>query len=294
VKFVGGSLTGFIKAQPTFWSATCPDIRKVITSVNRALRERPLRVPLRSENRLIAGPLGTAIDYYVGWSAGETLHQQVVRVSNLSPDARAISKHIAATLIGLRSNTSLSRKDEAQLGRACLVLAQLESAYRTGNTLFIPSATELRTNDRAPFDRWLVRQINAPLIEEWTALAEQVKALSIPLRGAVYNPVFGGYGLITGSDGDLLVNETLYDIKCSVDGFDGDAVRQLLGYCALSILNNRSLAIQRVGLISIRRGFVWQADVESLCWTVGATSLARLTDALRQFVKPRRGRTSER
>lgn len=117
------------------------------------------------------------------------------------------------------------------------------------------------------------------------------------MRGAVYNPIFGGYPpLITGSDGDLFVDNTLYEVKCSAEGFDGAAIRQLLGYCVLNVLNSRGLYIEKIGLMNLRRRFIWADSVETVCVAIGAGSLSRLTEEMRRLLdRPRpqrRGSTS--
>jgi len=287
--FVSGSLTAFVEARRDFWNEVCPDTRKLIDPINRSLRESPLRVPLRPENRSFAGLLGTATDYYMGWLAGETLEKQISRASGVSRDARVIADHLVIRFKALRAKERLSHFEEEYLGRACLVLAQLESAYRTGNRRFIPAVTVLEAsagaNEEERFDLWLCRQTQGPLLEEWLMLADQAKRLPLPLRHVVYNPVFGRYGAISGSDGDLLVDGTLYELKCSVDGFDGDAIRQLLGYCSLNILNDRGFSIHSVGFVNLRRGFVWAKEVEAVCSSVGATNLSHLTDAIKSILK---------
>lgn len=287
--FVSGSLIAFVEARRDFWNELCPDTRKLVELINRSLRTSPLRAPLRPENRSVAGPLGTATDYYMGWLTGETLEKQVVCMSGVSRDARVIADHLAIRFRVLRAKERLSRSEKEHLGRACLALAQLESAYRAGNRRFIPSMTGLEAsagaNEAERFDLWLRRQIQTPLLEEWLMLADRAEKLPLLLRHVVYNPVFGRYGAINGSDGDLLVDGTLYELKCSVDGFEGDAIRQLLGYCSLNILNDRSFAIHSVGLVNLRRGFVWAKEVEAVCSSVGARSLSHLVSAMKSTLK---------
>lgn len=289
MKLIAGSLTTFIKRNRDFWNAVCPDISKTLTIVNQELRASPVLVPMAIENRPFAGPLGTAVDYYIGWTAGALLLEQAKRIATpLTEDARMITALVASHLDRLRKKkAALSRIELERLGRLCLVLAQMESAYRTGNRQFIPPAAGLKiagtwacTDERV--GAWLAERVPAGRVAEWLALAEQVRRLPISWRGAIYNPVFGGYRLIRGADGDLIVNGVLYEVKCSVDTFDGDAIRQLLGYCVLNILNERGLAISRIGLINVRRRFVWSEDVEAVCRAVGASRLSRLTVAMKQ------------
>ena len=229
-----GALTTFIKNHRDFWNVTCPDLSKALKVVNNGLRALPLRVPLGTENRAVAGPLGTAVDYYIGWMTGASLLDQTERMAKLNEDARLITGLVSARLVTLRNKARLSSPELENLGQLSLVLAHVESAFRTGNRLFIPPTAGLkhpknRTTGDATFDAWLREQAPAGRVAEWLALAEQVRALPILWRGAIYNPVFGGYPpLITGSDGDLFTEGTLYDAKCSMDTFDGDAIRQLL------------------------------------------------------------------
>jgi hypothetical protein len=57
-----GPLTTFIKRYRDFWNELRLDLSETLTVVNDGLRAIPLPVLLASENRAIAGTLGTAVE----------------------------------------------------------------------------------------------------------------------------------------------------------------------------------------------------------------------------------------
>lgn len=123
-----GPLTTFIKSYRDFWNDICPNVAKLLKVVNQGLRASPLRVPLAAENRSIAGPLGTAVDYYVGWTTGAALLDQAERMAKLNEDARIITGLVATRLLALRNKPQLLPAEMEHLGCLCLVLAQRAGA----------------------------------------------------------------------------------------------------------------------------------------------------------------------
>ncbi|RME19757.1 MAG: hypothetical protein D6806_17725 [Deltaproteobacteria bacterium] len=98
----------------------------------------------------------------------------------------------------------------------------------------------------------------------------------------IYNPIFGGYGHIIGSDGDLFADGTLFEIKTTIKkGITSQYVRQLLSYVALNRLKSVVPPIERIGIIMPRQGMSWTAPVLEVCSGAGIGDVTRLTRAIK-------------
>ncbi len=75
------------------------------------------------------------------------------------------------------------------------------------------------------------------------------------------HPRFDGCGLLAPSRGDLLVGETLYEVKAVDQGFRQPHVRQLVIYCALNSAHPQH-EIRAIGLINPKRGTYFRSDLE--------------------------------
>jgi hypothetical protein len=79
----------------------------------------------------------------------------------------------------------------------------------------------------------------------------------------VPRPSFAGCGLLSACEGDLLIGQTLYEVKAVGRGFHQPDVRQLVIYCALNFAAPR-YDIRQVGLINPRQGTFFCSDLEWL------------------------------
>jgi len=96
----------------------------------------------------------------------------------------------------------------------------------------------------------------------------------LPREASVhYNPAFGcPPGQHVGADGELLVGETLWDLKVTKLPLIRDQLWQLLGYAALDRLHgNRRIA--KVGLYNPRFRHAWSVNVETFVQHLGGASL---------------------
>ena len=80
--------------------------------------------------------------------------------------------------------------------------------------------------------------------------------LLVPEKRAFLNPTFDkGSDLVSGADADLVIDDTLIDIKTTKsDSFTQDMYNQLLGYYALSSFKNDLDGITRMGIYFSRYG----------------------------------------
>lgn len=296
---MSGSLTWFVANHRDFWNRATPYTSKVIAEVNALQKQHKLLVPLAKENRPYAGEIGLAVDYTIGaFYDREALVQisarQVLTFRETKPFWRFALQFLLFRCIDEIDDPSLVRSNSKGrcMGGILLLGARGENAFRTGDASVLPDTSGIGALDpkKATFkqiETWVLKRIPSTEINEWLEITQRLATLtqlSDGDRSGLYNPVFGQCGIISGSDGDLIVNDTLYEIKClSGDyGFKGDHLRQVLGYCALNVLNGLNLPINRVGLVNPRRGFAWSEDLGDVAKAVGAGSFRAFVEKFRK------------
>lgn len=77
----------------------------------------------------------------------------------------------------------------------------------------------------------------------------------------VLSPVFPGCGFLNECEGDLLVGDTLFELKAGDRNFSIVDVRQLLVYAALNYIAGNKYEIHQMGLVNPRRCVEWKADL---------------------------------
>ena len=80
-------------------------------------------------------------------------------------------------------------------------------------------------------------------------------------------PEFPGCGIVDTCYGDVLIGETLFEIKAGDRLFRSIDVRQLLTYLALNHASGKYL-IRRAGLVNPRVGVSTELDIDELCYQV--------------------------
>ena len=130
-----------------------------------------------------------------------------------------------------------------------LILATLDLVIRTGRPYPMPAVT---TND----------------LDDMESLYGTMKdsGLLCPKERAFLNPTFGpGSALVGGADADLIIDDTLIDIKTTKsDSFTQDMYNQLLGYYALSTLGDGFGGITRMGIYFSRYGTLHAVPVPGM------------------------------
>ena len=74
-------------------------------------------------------------------------------------------------------------------------------------------------------------------------------------------PVFAGCGYISASEGDVLLKNTLYEVKTVDRPFRSVDIRQLISYAAMNSVS-KQFVIERIGIINPRRGTRCDLDIE--------------------------------
>jgi len=272
------------------WGAFLPGTSPVVRQVNQG-RPGDLRVPPSAwtEAGRQFGVMGTAFDYLVGslW-AGCSLspvfarvHAVGIQTEQLQPVTHALehllNKELANARAGLRTEC------QEDFFRGLGLLAQLDAMFRAPVE---PPAWVLNAGKDIAASGRLRRALREHYPND---MAAELRALfaatceDLPREASVhYNPAFGcPPGLEhVGADGDLLVGETLWDLKVSKSPFTRDQIWQLLGYAALDRLHG-DRRIAKVGLYNPRFRHAWSLDVETYVQRLGGASLDRFCEWFR-------------
>ncbi len=74
------------------------------------------------------------------------------------------------------------------------------------------------------------------------------------------NPTFEkGSGIVGGADADVVIGNTLIDIKTNRDfKLERQDLNQVIGYCLLAILGKLDIQIKNIGIYYARYGYLWQ------------------------------------
>ena len=128
-----------------------------------------------------------------------------------------------------------------ELIKSTLDLATLDLIVRTGRMFPMPSATE---DDIADMENLFHTMMDSGLLR--------------PKRRAFLNPTFGkGSALVGGADADLIIDDTLIDIKTTKsNSFTQNMYNQLLGYYALSTFRDEFSKITHLGIYFSRYGVI--------------------------------------
>jgi hypothetical protein len=158
----------------------------------------------------------------------------------------------------------LGDEEERLLDTYCVVLAQLESVYRTRGE-WVPQLPLLKTGSARPQDEPLLALAPTSAVEDVVNLSRSTDAAFGDLIGPVVsgaltyhpNPVFAGSHAIGGADADFIIEGTIFELK-TTKSFNIPAIRkallQLLGYCLLDY--DDQYDIRKVGLYFSRQGWV--------------------------------------
>lgn len=233
--------------------------------------------------------MGTAFDYLIGtlWAdrglatVFARVHTVALRTEQLQPVAHTLQRLLSKELPNVRAGLKAERQEDFFRGLG--LLAQLDAMSRS---LAEPPAWVLDAGEDIAASGRLRRALREHYPND---MASELRALfdatcdDLPRAGSVhYNPTFGcPSGLEqVGADGDLLVGETLWDLKVSKLPFTRDQLWQLLGYAALDRLHGNR-RIEKVGLYNPRFRHAWSLDVETFVQRLGGASLDRFSEWFR-------------
>lgn len=79
-----------------------------------------------------------------------------------------------------------------------------------------------------------------------------------------FRPLFSGCGFVDDSEADIMVGDTLFEVKSVDRAFRSIDVKQVLTYAALN-WSSRQYTLSRVGLVNPRRGVGFECSLADLC-----------------------------
>jgi hypothetical protein len=241
------------------WRARLPGTTAVMKEINRTPRTRSIIGMSDWTRGSRWGILATAFDYAVGCFLAQTNIESVFERLDEVADADSYAQiaPICEVLPALLE-AHLREADQPGSGlrqldalRVLLLIAEIDAVFRSGGRATLPnwlgvlsrrhvSSTSVTQQLRRNYPDEAVLEL-----EQLLSVAKRELPLSNPL---VYNPVFGGAPGLEhiGADGDLIAGNTLIELKVSSkEGFEADALWQLLGYAALDELQCETANRQR-------------------------------------------------
>lgn len=97
------------------------------------------------------------------------------------------------------------------------------------------------------------------------------------------NPFFKGCGFLSNCIGDVIVNETLYEIKMVNRNFRIYDCKQILTYCALNYVS-KQYPISNVALFNPRSGKLANFNIDDFCLTLSGKSSTFLFGEIVEFI----------
>jgi hypothetical protein len=112
--------------------------------------------------------------------------------------------------------------------------------------------------------------------DERREIEEVTKSLSdffkVPNYAVIARPIFKGCGFVDASEGDVIRDKTIFEIKTVERPFRSSDIRQTIAYAALNF-SARQFQIQKIGLFNPRRGLYCDLDIDEVCAEIsGRTS----------------------
>ncbi len=187
-------------------------------------------------------------------------------------------------------NRRLSKNDEDEINRYCFALSQLEAVARGGESGIFQDGVEDVESVEAILNYAEQSWIDDLRNLSWRFYDRYNHVLSLP---RMLNPVFEGSIDVGGADADLIIGQTLLEIK-TVKYWkiqSQSALRQLLGYVLLDYSDQYK--IKRIGMYMARQGVMlrWDLDTAIRSMSSGKSgSLDELRHQFREIAQEERGR----
>lgn len=192
-----------------------------------------------------------------------------------------------------RLNLEYSRREYAPIqdsltGRRAILaeyaFSLFHEAWRVNGhsvlNLTIEDAAWLETRRRmTPFLGQIVDFDNPLDIDERKEVVELVRRLRGLFSGRLHpnrvRPIFRGCGFIDASEGDIISDQTLFEVKTVDRSFRSIDIRQLISYAALNH-SSKQFDIQYIGLFNPRWGIVFRMPIDEACKELSGQSAEEL------------------
>jgi hypothetical protein len=224
----------------------------------------------------------TAVDQLVAYRgasllmSGKSRHEFVAwhrnpdLMAELHPDARMSSRLIAGFFAHLERfvlavglpGAALSKANEDELDRCCLILGCFEQFHRAGVERIWPSSILAGAVDSTSVDQ-LLGLVPAPWVEDLGELAAGFKRSlgSHRAKNTICNPKFEGSRDVGGADADLILDGKLCEIKTTIKpSIDPAWLFQLVAYALLDYENQYDITALGLYLTRQEQWVDWELD----------------------------------
>jgi hypothetical protein len=234
-------LTDFLKRTPEFRRAFLPDSISAAVQINRVTRSTGYFIPpsqTTRQNRMY-GRVGLAVERAALHLSGEDLMEHPRAVLNSPKDQRLRLLRVLEKYASTESPGGLRRGNKATVGWL-LILGALEPIRKGIRPFSDIDVTSLPRSSVSvgKATTWLASRVPDDLCEEFGELISSLEAI-LPHGIVMPSPSFGSWGAVLESQGDLLVERCLIELKCSVRAVRSEYVAQLLCYAAINALNRQ-------------------------------------------------------
>lgn len=290
-----------------------PDASQTARLANSAVLAKPAVMPAGQINYSLSG---TSIDYRIRYEfkvtavdklvayrganmllSGKSRHEFVAwhrdpdLVAELHQDARMSPRLITGFFTHLERfvlavglpGAALSKANEDELDRCCLILGCFEQFFREGVDVIWPSSILAGAGDSTSVDE-LLGLVPSPWVEDLGALAAGFRRSlgSRRVMNAICNPSFEGSRHVGGADADLILDGKLCEIKTTIrSSIDSSALIQLVAYALLDYENEYDLTA--VGLYMTRQERWIDWDLDSFLKLMSGRSKVDVRDLRRRF-----------
>ncbi|MCP1640839.1 hypothetical protein J2T41_000433 [Pseudomonas citronellolis] len=219
--------------------------------------------------------------YSFFWKSSFPLISKLVRKINLQkhhyidpiesatpPELRALVNEIAFRVFKNSPQTPSKKISEIELSKII-----------TSTTTYISKLE--KPNEKQPN-----QTITSKETKEAKLIADRIAyyfRINEPGEGIEISPKFKGCGILNTCYGDILCNETLYEIKAGERDFRSTDIRQLLTYTALSH-TQKDTKIRNIGLINPRLGTFSKISIRDAVEIASGRSIQETFNELISFL----------
>jgi hypothetical protein len=250
------SLSDLLKDIPEFQRELLPNSRQAITQINRALRKNQFIAPSEETKKgNLYSSVALAIDRGALMLRDEIDNNRLITTLKIHNKYgnKKYKDHRNAIVIIINKFESIAQNEPFSKETAgyLFLLGKLEPIIRGFRPFSDVIEHGLPSNLSTDSIRnWLSDIISADLSSEIIDLLNVISKLQ--LKGHFFaNPIFGGIGPISGSDGDWITGETLVELKCTVRGVKREYVAQIICYSALNKIGPKAATIPPINKLAL-------------------------------------------
>ena len=108
-------------------------------------------------------------------------------------------------------------------------------------------------------------------------ISNQVKNLhSVYFHKCEFNPIFPGYSIILEAEGDIVIRDTLVEVKAADRKVSSGDIKQILIYVILDYLSKEKKGLSNVELYNPRHGTLYSIRIDELCSNISSLSLSEM------------------